>query len=317
MCETVRTQEAPAGNWIADIMREEMACDCAIVNSGVMRANLVYLPGVLKLKDILDILPMEDIVVSMLVPGIPQPAWLDPHHGFSKPTGCNSPSGVAKRSESFFSQSFLFSDRINPFISVVYFWHPRSRTDGTIWSSVGQLWTAGRLLSSPPLRVFLRCPFPAHLLFGCPLSPHLSGWLTSNWTPIPCRPPGFCLKEALECGVSKFPALEGRFPQVSGLKLLLDPTAKPMERIKDIMVGGKLLMPQKLYKLATTSYLSTGGDGCVWVLSGWVGGWGGYGWMGSLSCYVAFLQWGALVLAKMCIMKCFWHTAVRDVYMGR
>eukprot|EP00667_Euglena_gracilis_P001460 EG_transcript_1460 len=142
MCETVRTQEAPAGNWIADIMREEMACDCAIVNSGVMRANLVYLPGVLKLKDILDILPMEDIVVSMLVPG-------------------------------------------------------------------------------------------------------------------------FCLKEALECGVSKFPALEGRFPQVSGLKLLLDPTAKPMERIKDIMVGGKLLMPQKLYKLATTSYLSTGGDGYV------------------------------------------------------
>lgn len=148
MCETVRTQEAPAGNWIADIMREEMACDCAIVNSGVMRANLVYLPGVLKLKDILDILPMEDIVVSMLVPGIPQPAWLDPHHGFSKPTGCNSPSGVAKRSESFFSQSFLFSDRINPFISVVYFWHPRSRTDGTIWSSVGQLWIAGRLLPS-------------------------------------------------------------------------------------------------------------------------------------------------------------------------
>lgn len=33
-------------------------------------SNLVYLPGVLKLKDILDILPMEDIVVSLLVSGV-------------------------------------------------------------------------------------------------------------------------------------------------------------------------------------------------------------------------------------------------------
>jgi len=142
MCETVRTQESAAGNWIADIMREEMSCDLAIVNSGVMRANLVYLPGVLKLKDILDILPMEDIVVSLLVSGS-------------------------------------------------------------------------------------------------------------------------CLRDALECGLSKFPALEGRFPQISGMRVLFDPSARPLERVRDVLVNGKALLPTKLYKVATTSYLSSGGDGYI------------------------------------------------------
>ena len=67
--EVVRTQECAAGNLVADIMLKEMSCDCAIVNAGVLRANLVYLPGTLKIKDILDILPMEDIVVSVLIKG--------------------------------------------------------------------------------------------------------------------------------------------------------------------------------------------------------------------------------------------------------
>jgi len=140
MTEVVRTQEVAAGNLIADIMKKEMHCDCAMVNSGVLRANLVYMPGVLKVKDILDILPMEDIVVSLLIKGS-------------------------------------------------------------------------------------------------------------------------LLQEALECGVSKFPALEGRFPQVSGIEFLMDPTAKPMQRVKDIRIRGKPLNPHKTYKLATTSYLSGGGDG--------------------------------------------------------
>jgi 5'-nucleotidase len=140
MAEVVRTQECAAGNLVADIMRKEMMCDCAIVNSGVLRANLVYIPGVLKIKDILDILPMEDIVVSVLIKG-------------------------------------------------------------------------------------------------------------SN------------LREALECGFSKYPALEGRFPQVSGMQMLMDPSKSPGERLKDLRVKGRRLDNNRIYKLATTSYLSGGGDG--------------------------------------------------------
>jgi hypothetical protein len=121
-------------------MLKEMSCDCAIVNAGVLRANLVYLPGTLKIKDILDILPMEDIVVSVLIKGS-------------------------------------------------------------------------------------------------------------------------LLKEAIECGVSKYPALEGRFPQIAGLQFLMDPTKEPMDRIRDIRIGGKAMIPNKKYKLATTSYLCGGGDG--------------------------------------------------------
>ena len=72
---------------------------------------------------------------------------------------------------------------------------------------------------------------------------------------------GSLLKEAIECGVSKYPALEGRFPQIAGLQFLMDPTKEPMDRIRDIRIGGKAMIPNKKYKLATTSYLCGGGDG--------------------------------------------------------
>ena len=70
------------------------------------------------------------------------------------------------------------------------------------------------------------------------------------------------MREALECGFSKYPALEGRFPQVSGMQMLMDPSKSPGERLKDLRVKGRRLDNNRIYKLATTSYLSGGGDGC-------------------------------------------------------
>eukprot|EP00906_Rhabdomonas_costata_P011405 RCo016233 len=136
---TVRTGECAVGNFIADIMREEMKADCAVLNSGLLRANILYLPGILKIKDLLDIIPMEDIVVSMKIKG-----------------------------------SFL--------------------------------------------------------------------------------------RQGLECTVSKYPALEGRFPQVSGICFAMDPSLPAHSRITDIRINGKTIRPDKVYILATTLYLANGGD---------------------------------------------------------
>lgn len=66
---------------------------------------------------------------------------------------------------------------------------------------------------------------------------------------------------ALEHGVSKLPALSGRFPQVSGVSFVIDTAAPAGQRIKDARVGGSLLESTRLYRLATVSYLAEGGDG--------------------------------------------------------
>lgn len=42
---------------------------------------------------------------------------------------------------------------------------------------------------------------------------------------------GKTLLEALENGVSKYPAFDGRFPSVSGIKFTFDPTLPPLKRI--------------------------------------------------------------------------------------
>lgn len=68
---------------------------------------------------------------------------------------------------------------------------------------------------------------------------------------------------ALENGVSQWPKLEGRFPQVSGCTFLFDPNKPPMYRIdpKDITIGDEPLVLDKHYKLTTKAYLASGKDG--------------------------------------------------------
>eukprot|EP01063_Lacrimia_lanifica_P000621 TRINITY_DN10325_c0_g1_i1.p1 TRINITY_DN10325_c0_g1~~TRINITY_DN10325_c0_g1_i1.p1 ORF type:complete len:896 (+),score=307.61 TRINITY_DN10325_c0_g1_i1:125-2812(+) len=71
--------------------------------------------------------------------------------------------------------------------------------------------------------------------------------------------------KALEGGVAKYPALDGRFPQVSGLSFKFDPAKKPGSRITAVsrLVNGERV-PMELeatYRLATSHYLSLGNDG--------------------------------------------------------
>lgn len=68
---------------------------------------------------------------------------------------------------------------------------------------------------------------------------------------------------ALENGVSQWPKLEGRFPQVSGCAFTFDPNKPPGSRIdpKDVSIGDEPLDLKKHYKLTTKAYLASGKDG--------------------------------------------------------
>jgi len=76
----------------------------------------------------------------------------------------------------------------------------------------------------------------------------------------------------LENGVSKWPALEGRFPQVSGLQFAFDPSKPAGQRVNPKLVkigdeyidmgeGVKDEKDKRRYRMATKSYLMKGKDG--------------------------------------------------------
>lgn len=73
--------------------------------------------------------------------------------------------------------------------------------------------------------------------------------------------PGSQVLLALENGVSQVEKGSGRFPQVSGLTFVYDPTAEAGSRVSEVLVGGAPLDLNKVYKVATNDYMLGGGDG--------------------------------------------------------
>lgn len=72
---------------------------------------------------------------------------------------------------------------------------------------------------------------------------------------------GKAIKAGLESGFSILPRPAGRFPQVSGLKIIVDPSRPVGQRIVSITADGAPLDDTKTYKLATNDFLANGGDG--------------------------------------------------------
>ncbi|KAL9094121.1 MAG: hypothetical protein Q9165_003536 [Trypethelium subeluteriae] len=72
------------------------------------------------------------------------------------------------------------------------------------------------------------------------------------------RVTGEALLGALENSVSKHPALEGRFPQVSNIELEFDPQAPEGSRISYVKIGKEPLDMHRKYKLATRGYMGRG-----------------------------------------------------------
>ena len=72
---------------------------------------------------------------------------------------------------------------------------------------------------------------------------------------------GADLRAALEHGVSEYPATEGLFPQVSGIKFTFDGDAEAGNRVQQVWVGGEELDPDQMYTVATNDFMKAGGDG--------------------------------------------------------
>lgn len=66
---TVRTRESNLGNFVCDLMRHFYSADCALMAGGTIRGDQVYVPGVLRLKDIMNCFPFEDPVIVIRVKG--------------------------------------------------------------------------------------------------------------------------------------------------------------------------------------------------------------------------------------------------------
>ena len=79
---------------------------------------------------------------------------------------------------------------------------------------------------------------------------------------------GAQLREALENSVSEFPAPSGRFLQVSGLSYVFDPAAPSRSRVKEILVQGMALAPDREYTVTVNRFLDEGGDGYAVFLKG-------------------------------------------------
>ncbi|XP_067937210.1 mannosylglucosyl-3-phosphoglycerate phosphatase-like [Watersipora subatra] len=74
---------------------------------------------------------------------------------------------------------------------------------------------------------------------------------------------GMELHRALENGVSMYPELAGRFPQVSGVQFQVDPQREPGERIdaQTVLVKGRPLQYDKIYRVCVKEYIASGKDG--------------------------------------------------------
>ena len=72
---------------------------------------------------------------------------------------------------------------------------------------------------------------------------------------------GEVLRQALENSVSQWPDHDGRFLQVSGLRVTFDMTAPVGFRVKEVLVGDGPLDLSRTYTIGTDSFLAEGGDG--------------------------------------------------------
>lgn len=79
---------------------------------------------------------------------------------------------------------------------------------------------------------------------------------------------GADLRKALENGVFFAGKAEGRFGQISGIKLTAKANGTPGSRIGSVMVGSVPLDDAKVYKVATNDFLASGKDGYVSLANG-------------------------------------------------
>jgi 2',3'-cyclic-nucleotide 2'-phosphodiesterase (5'-nucleotidase family) len=69
------------------------------------------------------------------------------------------------------------------------------------------------------------------------------------------------LLSAIENGLSQAGTTTGRFLQVSGVSVTYDARKPPGDRIISVTIGGRLVLEDRMYTLATADFVANGGDG--------------------------------------------------------
>jgi 5'-nucleotidase / UDP-sugar diphosphatase len=72
---------------------------------------------------------------------------------------------------------------------------------------------------------------------------------------------GSDLRAAIENGLSRLPAIAGRFPQVSGMRVEYEVQRPSGSRVVSMQVGGAPHQPHQMYKVAINDFMARGGDG--------------------------------------------------------
>ncbi|RKP04388.1 Metallo-dependent phosphatase-like protein, partial [Thamnocephalis sphaerospora] len=74
---------------------------------------------------------------------------------------------------------------------------------------------------------------------------------------------GQVLLDTLESALSQVPKQEGRFPQVSGCRIIYEPTGTPGSRVRRVLArpGEEPLDLERIYTVSTRYYLACGNDG--------------------------------------------------------
>jgi 5'-nucleotidase/UDP-sugar diphosphatase len=65
---------------------------------------------------------------------------------------------------------------------------------------------------------------------------------------------------AMENGLAQVPVPAGRFPQVSGIKIVFDPKQPMRKRVISLEVADRPLDPKRIYRVAILDFLARGGD---------------------------------------------------------
>lgn len=65
----IRTQETNVGNFVTDVMRKALNADLAVLNSGTLRADAIIEKGPVKMRDLVNLLPMLDEVCLLQMTG--------------------------------------------------------------------------------------------------------------------------------------------------------------------------------------------------------------------------------------------------------
>jgi 2',3'-cyclic-nucleotide 2'-phosphodiesterase (5'-nucleotidase family) len=80
--QLLRTQETNLGDFVADLLRERLETDVALVNGGAIRTNRTVPPGPLSKRDLHGLLPFTDVVLKLEMRGRDLRAALE--HGLAQ-----------------------------------------------------------------------------------------------------------------------------------------------------------------------------------------------------------------------------------------